>query len=423
MSLVFKFGGASVKSPEAVRNAAAIVSQYGEKNLVIVVSAMGKTTNALEAIHRSALTGKADVADQSEALKTFHMDIVKALFPEIPKALILELKELFNGLAEAISSVRKGREDYAYDRLVPYGELLSTTIMSHYLRHQGLENRWMDARELVKTDYSYRQAKVDWLLTSTRIKQQVNAYFETGPGKIVVTQGFIGGADSLHATTLGREGSDYSAAIFAYALDAESVSIWKDVPGVLNADPRAFPNAQWLPKISYKEAIELAYYGASVIHPKTVQPLQNKKIPLYVKSFVDPDSPGTLISDDNSEDARTPAFIIKHNQRLISLATKDFSFIAEEHLSHIFRVFGEHGITMNMMQNSAINFSVSVDEDDLKLAGLVKELQQDYEVRYNQALDLLTIRHFNDEIVAELTKGRTRLLEQRTRNTLRLLLQ
>ncbi len=422
MSLVFKFGGASVKSADAVRNVASIVSQYGEDNLVIVASAMGKTTNALEEVHRSVLLGKADVEDRVESLKAFHLEIVEELFREKPRTLQMELKDLFAGLAEAISGVRKGREDFAYDRLVPFGELLSTTIISHYLRDEGMENRWMDARELVKTNYDYRKAKVDWKRTSTRIKQEVNSFFESGPGKIVVTQGFIGGADSLHSTTLGREGSDYSAAIFAYALDAESVSIWKDVPGVLNADPRTYPNARWLPKISYKEAIELAYYGASVIHPKTVQPLRNKKIPLYVKSFIKPDSIGTLISDDNSEDARIPAFIIKHNQRLISLATRDFSFIAEEHLSHIFRVFGEHGVTMNMMQNSAVNFSVSVDENDLKLDKLIEELQQDYEVRYNQALDLLTIRHFNDEIIAELTHGRTRLLEQRTRNTLRLLL-
>ena len=421
--LVFKFGGASVKDAEAVRNVATIVKQYPTSSKVIVVSAMGKMTNALEKVWLASLDSPAQVSDLIQEVKDFHGQIIEALFDELPAVLRNSLKELYQELEQKARTPMHAQRDYTYDGIVSIGELLSTTIVNAYLEQAEITTKWADARLLIKTDYTYRQAHVDWKKTKRQCEQQILPFFESDPNGCVVTQGFIASADSWHTTTLGREGSDYSAAILAYALDANEVCIWKDVPGVLNADPKQYENAELLPSISYKEAIELAYYGASVIHPKTIQPLQNKQIPLWVKSFVNPSDRGTLISSDTATDHVTPSFIIKQGQRLISIATRDFSFIVEEHLSHIFQVFSSHGVTMNMMQNSAINFSVVVDEDTRELNDVMEELQQTYAVRYNEQLALVTIRHYNEQIIEELTGSKERVLEQRTRSTIRFVLK
>lgn len=420
---IFKFGGASVKSAEAVKNVAAILRQFPEKPTVIVVSAMGKMTNAFEQIWLASLDNPTIINEKIEEVKNYHQQIVSELFDEVPNSLQRALNEWYTDLEQKARSPKPAQRDYTYDSIVSIGELLSTTIISAYLNSEGILSEWKDARALIKTDYTYRSAHVDWKKTTNQCLEQILPVFESGETKCVVTQGFIAAADTWHTTTLGREGSDYSAAILAYALDADQVMIWKDVPGVLNADPSKYSNAQLLPSISYKEAIELAYYGASVIHPKTIQPLQNKNIPLWVKSFVHPKDSGTCIRTDVPQEQLVPSFIIKEGQRLISIATRDFSFIVEEHLSHIFQVFSSHGITMNLMQNSAINFSVVVNEDARELPLLMEELQQTYAVRYNGQLDLVTIRHYNEGIVQELTGEKKRVLEQRTRNTIRFLLK
>ncbi len=420
---VFKFGGASVKNAESVRNVASILKMYEESTIVVIISAMGKMTNAFEGIWKSALLRDKTAKEQLQAVQEFHGQIISELFEETPRSLASQLEAIYNELEDRIKNPITAKPNYFYDQIVSNGEIISTLIVSAYLQHIGVSNRWIDARKLVKTDYNYREAKVDWNKTRAQIKAELLPYFESGESRIAVSQGFIGGADHLNTTTLGREGSDYSAAIFAYSLDAEQVSIWKDVPGVLNADPRQYPNAELLSNISYKEAVELAYYGASVIHPKTIQPLQNKNIPLWVKSFVEPEKSGTLIDNNTAADSLIPSFIVKQNQRLISIATRDFAFIVEDNLSDIFHHFANHGVKINIMQNSAINFSVGVDEDEQKLEGLLNDLSNQYEVRYNTPLDLVTIRHFTPEIVDELTKNRNIIVEQRTRNTVRFLIR
>lgn len=420
---VFKFGGASVKNAESVRNVASILKLYEESTIVVIISAMGKMTNAFESIWKSALLRDKTAKEQLQAVQDFHGQIISELFEETPRSLASQLESIYNELEDRIKNPITAKPNYFYDQIVSNGEIISTLIVSAYLQHIGVSNRWIDARKLVKTDYNYREAKVDWNKTRAQIKAELLPYFESGESRIAVSQGFIGGADHLNTTTLGREGSDYSAAIFAYSLDAEQVSIWKDVPGVLNADPRQYPNAELLSNISYKEAVELAYYGASVIHPKTIQPLQNKNIPLWVKSFVEPEKSGTLIDNNTAADSLIPSFIVKQNQRLISIATRDFAFIVEDNLSDIFHHFANHGVKINIMQNSAINFSVGVDEDEQKLEGLLNDLSNQYEVRYNTPLDLVTIRHFTPEIVAELTENRNIIVEQRTRNTVRFLIR
>jgi len=309
--------------------------------------------------------------------------------------------------------------DFVYDQIVSLGEILSTKIIAAYLEREGLDIKWADARKLVHTDNTYRDAKVNWEETETRIKE----FWSSEKANFIVTQGFIGGGEHNRMTTLGREGSDFSAAIFAYCLSAESVTIWKDVPGMLNADPKHFSNTSLLENISYREAIELSYYGASVIHPKTIKPLENKHIPLYVKSFKEPTEPGSSINDNTSEDSKIPSYIFKTDQVLISISSRDFSFIVEEHISDIFKRFAAHRLKIQTMQNSAISFSVSVANHPSQIKALIKELQKDYKVLYNDGLELLTIRHFNEQIVSELIKDREVMLEQKTRHTMRILMR
>lgn len=414
---VFKFGGASVKNAEAVKNVAHILSLHGDEKILVVVSAMGKTTNELEKIVEGYINQSDDLKAQIAALKKYHTDIVNQLFEESNPSLNESLEKIFGYLEKRLTIPPSDNFDLNYDQIVPVGELLSTKIIASYLNLISDLCQWVDARKLILTDSRFRKANIDWELTEMAIQ---GLDWEQN---ILVTQGFIGGTKGNFMTTLGREGSDFTAAIFANALNAKSVTIWKDVPGVLNADPKYFNNTEKLEEISYKEAIELAYYGASVIHPKTIKPLQNKKIPLYVKSFLNPEETGTVISENFEKDGLIPCYIFKTNQVLVSFSTKDFAFISEKHISQIFDTLYGLGLEVNTMQNSAINFSINTSFEKNKLEALVKVLENQYVIKYNDGLDLLTIRHYNDEIIKVLTKGRKILLEQRSRNTVRLLMR
>ena len=414
---VFKFGGASVKNAEAVKNVAHILGLHGDEKILVVVSAMGKTTNELEKIVEGYINQSDDLKTLVYSLKKYHSDIVNQLFNEPNPSLNEALEKIFGYLEKRLTIPPSGNFDLNYDQIVPVGELLSTKIIASYLNLNSNLCQWVDARKLILTDSRFRKANIDWELTEMAIQ---GLDWEQN---ILVTQGFIGGTKGNFMTTLGREGSDFTAAIFANALNAKSVTIWKDVPGVLNADPKYFNNTEKLEEISYKEAIELAYYGASVIHPKTIKPLQNKKIPLHVKSFLNPEELGTVISENFEKDGLIPCYIFKTNQVLVSFSTKDFAFISEKHISQIFDTLYGLGLEVNTMQNSAINFSINTSFEKNKLEALMKVLENQYAIKYNDGLDLLTIRHYNDEIIKVLTKGRKILLEQRSRNTVRLLMR
>lgn len=311
--------------------------------------------------------------------------------------------------------------NFVYDQIVSLGELISTCIVGAYLEQQGCSNIWLDVRDVLMTDNTYREAKVDWQKSEMLVQKQVVPAFSGVD--VVITQGFIGGTSENYTTTLGREGSDYSAAIFAYLLNAEAMYIWKDVPGILNADPKFYKDAQKLDQISYHDAIELAYYGATVIHPKTIKPLENKNIPLFVKSFLKPEANGTTIRTNVQTKPMIPSYIFKKNQVLISISAKDFSFIAEDNLSRIFALFAGHGVKIHLMQNSAISFSVCVDNDNFKIPALIEALQKDFKIRYNEDLMLYTIRHYYQNTIDTITSGKEILLEQRSRNTAQFVLR
>lgn len=420
---VYKFGGASVKNALAIKNVAKILKENSNDKIVVVISAMAKTTNALEKVWESMSASENVFRESLDEVKLFHESVLLELNLQDDLLIGGELNRIYESIVKVCQQDNQSNMDYVYDQLVSNGELISTLIISRYLELNGVHNKWVDARTLIKTDYNYREAKVEWLRTGSNVQSLLLPYFNVSENKLVITQGFIGGADSLNTTTLGREGSDYTAAILAYTLEADEVVIWKDVPGVLNADPKYFPDAVKLDSISYTEAIELAYYGASVIHPKTVQPLQNKKIPLKVQSFINPEANGTVISESAEYDHVVPSYIFKRNQKLISIETKDFAFIAEENLREIFDLFSRHKVKMNIMQNSAIKFSIAIDNGDNRSVDLIEELRSHYNVLYNDGLTLVTIRHYDKETVDKLTKGHQVLLEQRTRSTFRALLK
>ena len=411
---VFKFGGASVKDAAGVRNMANVLKHFALDDLVIVVSAMGKTTNALEEVVWGYCDGR-PVTDKVEVLRASHLAILAEAAPD-DVAAAAELILHFDRLATTLKRKPSGNVDREYDAIVSQGEIWSTLIVSAHLKHAGITNTWMDARTVVRTDDTYRSARIDWSLSERR-SGDVLSGVATSP-KRIVTQGFIGFSPEGYTTTLGREGSDFSAAIFAYLLDAESVTIWKDVPGMFNADPKLFPDTKLLAHISYREAIELSYFGASVIHPRTLQPLQKKHIPLYVRSFMDLGAPGSKIDDRSENDSLIPSFIVKPKQLLISITPRDLSFIVEENLSGIFKLFAERNVRIDMMQNSAVAFSVAA-EDTPRSRQLIEELRKDYEVRYNEGCELVTIRHYDEATLARLTEGREVMLEQRSRTTAR----
>jgi len=420
---VFKFGGASVKDAQAVKNVANIINENREDALAVVVSAMGKTTNAFEKVLRAFYYKEGEAPELLQEIKDFHFEILYELFPDKKHKVYNDIHNTFIEVEWQIEDSPVGTFDFEYDQMVSLGEMLSTKIVSAYLTEQGIENKWLDVRDVLRTDNNYRKANVDWQLTKELMQKVIGKYFEEQPNGIVVTQGFIGGTSENFTSTLGREGSDFSAAIIAASLAAKEVVIWKDVEGMLNADPKFFDKTVKLNNISYHEAIELAYFGASVIHPKTIKPLHNSKIPLFVKSFVNPSNRGTLINENNASDSLVPSYIHKEGQILISIAAKDFSFIAESNLSDIYKCFADRGVTINMMQNSAISFSVCVDDETPKIDELIKQLQKDYKVSYNKSVKLLTIRHYTEDIIDELIEGKTVLLEQKARKTARFVLK
>ncbi|WP_018477188.1 aspartate kinase [Pontibacter roseus] len=412
---VYKFGGASVKDADALRNLAHIVKEYGANQLLLVVSAMGKTTNALEQVFDLAYQQQ-DFAATLGHSQQYHATIVNELFPEQGHPVYARLEHLFSQLQQQlqlIATQRKGSYDQQYDQVVSYGELLSSVIVHYFLQQQGIANTWVDSRKYIQTDTTWREARVDWAWTERVIKRDLPALLEQQP---VVTQGFLGGTNNGLTTTLGREGSDFSAAIFAYCLDAESLSIWKDVAGLLNADPKRFADTVRYPLLSYQETVEMAYYGASVIHPKTIKPLANKRIPLYVKSFLDPAGEGTEICDCRFE-VTTPAYIVKDRQCLVSFSAKDFAFISEKNLGTIFNALSELRIKINLMQNSAISFSICTDLHEERLQKLIDTLQDQFSIHYNTQLQLYTIKNYSNDSIQEIMAGKEVLLEQRTRNT------
>lgn len=416
---VFKFGGASVKNGDALKNVVKIIRRF-EDRLFIVVSAMDKTTNCLEEVVKHLLArDEASFESSVRVVEEFHQTVLNDLALQDSEVLKQEIRDLFDALRKRYHSPISEHLGFEYDQIVSLGEVLSSKILAQVLLTEKVAAQWLDARQLIRTDNHYKEGNVDWDKTTEKIQFKIEQF----PDKMCfVSQGFIGHTSEGFTTTLGREGSDYSAAIIAYALTAEDVTIWKDVPGMLNADPKYFSNTQLLKSISYKEAIELAYFGASVIHPKTVKPLQNKNIKLYIKSFLNPESEGTVIQHEQLRDQLIPSFIVKKNQILLSISANDFSFINEEALSKVFERFYSNAIKINLMQNSALNFSTLVDADKVDMGKLIELFKPEFSCKYNENVELITIRHYTPEIVADLVAGRTILLEQRSRQTARFVL-
>lgn len=411
---VFKFGGASTKDAAGIKNVAHVLQTVGYQNTLIVVSAMGKTTNAIEVVIDSYFNKKSQLQSSLQDVKKYHNEILLELFDDENHPVYAKVAKLFDELRSFLGRNKSPDYNFVYDQTIGFGELVASTIVSHYLNDIGLTNTWIDAREFIKTDNYYRRANVNWEETQQRISANFNKK------NLNIAQGFIGSDANNFMTTLGREGSDYTAAIFAYCLNADSVTIWKDVPGVLNADPRYFENAQLLNQISYREAIELAFYGASVIHPKTLQPLQGKEIPLYVKSFINPEKPGTKVGKGMGIEPKIPCFIVKKNEVLISLSSLDFSYIVEENLSEIFRLLHLYKMKVDVIQNSAISFSVCVDNIYNNLDQLLQHLKANFKVTCHEGVSLYTIRHYNDEAIKTLEEGKTVLLKQLTQETVQM---
>jgi len=417
MYQVFKFGGASVKDSESVRNISRILNTFSQDALIIVVSAMGKTTNALEELLKAYFSGNnsGKMVATFQQIKTFHYSIAQDLLPQ-GHSLYTELDSLFDQLQQILQGTPSHNFDYEYDRIVSFGELLSTLIVSAYLNEQGLDNRWLDAREVIHTDSQYREANILWEETQKEISRILSASSE----KIFVTQGFIGSSPEKISTTLGREGSDYTAAAIAWCVDAPHLTIWKDVAGVFNADPKKFPQATLHSELSYFDALELAYYGAQVIHPKTIKPLENKHIPLYVRSFIDPELPGTRITSDFKK-LDIPSFITKDNQVLYTVSAKDFSFITEANLKEIFLHVTNHRLRINLMQTSALTFSFCTDFDERRHVTLLESLCASFKVHYNTDLTILTVRHYTEEIITSMTADKEVILVEQSRNNAQIL--
>ncbi len=405
---VFKFGGASVKDANGVKNLYKVLKHTGYKDTIIVVSAMGKMTNSFEKLVSLYFDDRTKISIHLNLVKNFHQKIINGLSLNHKEDLFSAIKKIFNDLKKILNKTNFQNYSFVYDQVVSYGEILSTTIIFNYLKDKGLDISFIDARKCIITDNNYRDSNLDWNLTVKKINTEIEE------GKSYITQGFIGSDIKGNITTLGREGSDYSASIFAYSLNANDVTIWKDVPGVLNADPRFFSDTTLLTNISYSEAIELAFYGASVIHPKTLQPLQRKNIPLYVKSFLNPKMDGTTVSKGVKIKPMIPCFILKPNQTLLKLSSLDFSFIFEKNISQIFELLHEYQMKVDMIQNSAISFSVCINNKFGRLDDLVKNLNSKFKVDVNENVNLYTIRHFNQKSIDKIkNNGKKILLEQR----------
>lgn len=415
---IFKFGGASVKDAASVKNVARVLSLYPNDTILIVVSAMGKTTNALEKVVEAYLHKTDDPVLLLRNIQEQHIQIIKELFPNKEHELHNTIEILFSQLRIYVEKV--GEDDHynkVYDAIVSYGELISTRIISAFLNDQGFENDWLDARKVIRTSSHHRAGRVNWDETQRLVKEQLK------PNRTYITQGFIGSDAALNPTTLGREGSDYSASVMAYCLDAEEVIIWKDVRGVLNGDPKVFDDVSLLNKLSYREAIELAYYGASVIHPRTIQPLQKKRIPLKVKSFLQPKGEGSCISDGVDLEPILPCFIRKDNQVLITLSTQDLAFIAEDHLSLIYQIFHQFGVRINLSQNTAVSSSFCINYDSITTSKLMEELRKSFRLSYNEGVSLYTVRHYDEVSRDQVQQNGTVLLEQVSRNTYQIVLK
>lgn len=408
---IFKFGGASVKDAEGIKNVVHVLNTVGFQDTLLVVSAMGKTTNAFEVVVKNYFNNKKELQSSIQEIKKYHNSILLDLFDNENHSVFKQVSKLFTELTVFFDHNKSPDYDFVYDQVVSYGELLSTTIVSAYMEAVGLKNTWLDVRDLIKTDNYYRNAKVDWDLTQERISKKINRK------TLNITQGFLGSDANNFTTTLGREGSDYTSAILAYCLNAESVTIWKDVPGVLNADPRYFENAQLVHQLSYREAIELAFYGASVIHPKTLQPLQRKEIPLYVKSFVNPEKPGTRVGKGIKIKPQIPCYIVKKNLVLVSLSSLDFSYIVEDNISDIFKLLHLYKMKVDVIQNSAISFSVCFDNNYNHLEKLLQHLMAKFKVTCYENVSLYTIRHYTEEAIQQIEKDKTVLLKQLTQET------
>ncbi len=418
---VFKFGGASVNSIERVKNVGDILKLYPDKKILVVISAMGKTTNALEKVVDAFYEGKKEEALQLfQQVKQQHLNTAKYLLVANALACETQLDNFFTE-AEWLLHDKPVRDyDYYYDQVVCIGELLSTTIVSHYLNETGINNKWLDVRDIFRTDDNFRDAAIDWEFTNTKVQNAIAPLFHDY--HIVLTQGFIGATDENESTTLGREGSDYTAAVFANLLDADSQTIWKDVPSVMNADPRQFPDAVEIHELNYNEVIEMAYYGAQVIHPKTIKPLQNKGIPLFVKCFLDPQLPGTVIHNKLLKDL-PPIIVIKEKQAMIELSSKDFSFIEEKPIADLFQLFEKLKIKPNLTQNAAISMICVFDDRPDKIEKLAIAASDFFDVNVTKGLTLLTVRHYSKDVYEKLTTGKKMLLQQRTRDTVQSLLQ
>ncbi len=413
---VFKFGGASVKDVESIKNVVRVLNHEGFSDTLVVVSAMGKMTNAFEEVIRAYISKEADLPSKIEAVRNYHFSIIDALFEENKPDVILEIEQFFGQLGGFLIQNKSTDYNFIYDQIIGYGELISTKIISLYLNEVGIRNSWLDVRKYIQTDASYRDAYVNWDATKKKIEA-------ISTEQLIITQGFLGGNQLGHTTSLGREGSDYTAAIFAYCLNAESVTIWKDVDGVLNADPRSFEETQLLEQISYGEAIEMAFYGASVIHPKTLKPLENKRIPLRVRSFYNLNSTGTIVGKGHKLVPEIPCFILKTQQILVSISALDFSFMVEFNLSDIFKILHEYKLKVNLIQNSALSFSVCIEDKFNNFNAFINEISAQYQVNYSENVSLYTIRHATDESVKIIEKRGEILLKQATKETVQLVMK
>ncbi len=417
---VFKFGGASVNSIDRIKNLAEIVASYQSSPLVIIVSAMGKTTNALEKVAEAFYQGKREEAIQLfHVVKHQHLNTCKYMLVFKYNACLEQLSDFFTEIEWLLHDKPVRSYDYYYDQIVCLGELLSSCIISHYLNEVNIKNEWIDVRDCMRTNNNFRDADVDWAVTTEKIRATILDLI-TEENKIVITQGYIGATEDNESTTLGREGSDYSAAIFANVLDAESLSIWKDVDGVMNADPKAYPDAVLINELNYTEVIEMAYYGAQVIHPKTIKPLQNKQIPLYVKSFLNSNLPGTTIHQKKNKNL-PPIIVLKNNQALLELKTQDFSFVGEEPIIELYRLFKQLHIKPNLIQTAAISVFICMDDKPEKIEQLALAASHQFDVQIQKGLSILTIRHYNETVLATLSETKDKVLQQQSEETVQVL--
>jgi aspartate kinase len=414
---IFKFGGASVKDATGVRNFMSMLQKLDRKEVLIVISAMGKMTNTFEDLVKAYHQNDNNLEQYLDKARLFHLTIIENLEFDENASILVELKTIFDEISDFLQKNNSTDYDYIYDQIVSKAEFLSTKICSAYLAKHGIKHQWLDVRKCIKTDSDYRRARVDWETTTKAIQNKVDT------SGITLTQGFIGSDNYGRTTTLGREGSDYTAGIFAFCLDADMVSIFKDVPGVLNADPREFEETHLIEQISYKEAIEMAFYGASVIHPKTLQPLQRKGIPLVVRSFLEVDSKGTYVGSELDIVPKIPCFIVKKHQILISISDKEFQFVMENDISEIFGFLHEFKIKVNLIQNSAISFSICIEDHFNNFEPLLAKLKPNYKVKYNENLTLYTIRHFDEEAMRLLEHDKEVLLKQRSRETAQIIVK